>query len=226
MPAKRTTMRKIRDIFRLRQSAGLTIRQINASTKTSIGAIQKLLTTSDYLTYQVTCPSSSCEVNRDFLTSYSCYGIKLTRSPTLFTSSRNHYPHIQSLSAFGHVFQIGNQVIQVLVAYNVRFKAFHTAIWPVSDRLRISYQFFQGRCAEVFCGIHWHVQIRPDTGRALFIHGMASKTIFNEQPKTFCNRIIHGQPARWENLWIRSLQRVLDFKCRQHIRPFFRANVG
>ena len=42
-------MRKIRDILRLRQSAGLSIRQINASTKASVGAIQKLLTTADEL---------------------------------------------------------------------------------------------------------------------------------------------------------------------------------
>lgn len=43
MPAKRTAMRKIRDILRLRLSAGLSIRDINASTKVSVGAIQKLL---------------------------------------------------------------------------------------------------------------------------------------------------------------------------------------
>lgn len=36
-------MRKIRDILRLRLAAGLSIRQINASTKVSVGAIQKLL---------------------------------------------------------------------------------------------------------------------------------------------------------------------------------------
>ena len=36
-------MRKIRDILRLRLSAGLTIRQISDSTKASVGAIQKLL---------------------------------------------------------------------------------------------------------------------------------------------------------------------------------------
>jgi transposase len=36
-------MRKIRDILRLRLAGGLSIRQINASTKVSIGAIQKLL---------------------------------------------------------------------------------------------------------------------------------------------------------------------------------------
>jgi transposase len=42
-------MRKIREILRLRCSAGLSIRQINASTKASIGAIQQLLTTADEL---------------------------------------------------------------------------------------------------------------------------------------------------------------------------------
>jgi transposase len=43
MSAKRITMRKIRDILRLRLAGGLSIRQIKASTKVSIGAIQKLL---------------------------------------------------------------------------------------------------------------------------------------------------------------------------------------
>lgn len=43
MPAKRTTMRKIRDILRLRLAAELSIRDIHASTKVSVGAIQKLL---------------------------------------------------------------------------------------------------------------------------------------------------------------------------------------
>jgi transposase len=43
VPAKRTPMRKIRDVLRLRLEAGLSIRQISASTKTSVGAIQKLL---------------------------------------------------------------------------------------------------------------------------------------------------------------------------------------
>jgi hypothetical protein len=42
-------MRKIREILRLRQSTGLSIRQINASTKASVGAIQQLLTTADEL---------------------------------------------------------------------------------------------------------------------------------------------------------------------------------
>lgn len=36
-------MRKIRDVLRLRIAAGLLIRQIRASTKVSLGAIQKLL---------------------------------------------------------------------------------------------------------------------------------------------------------------------------------------
>lgn len=43
MAAKRITMRKIREILRLRFAAGLSIRQIKDSTKVSIGAIQKLL---------------------------------------------------------------------------------------------------------------------------------------------------------------------------------------
>lgn len=43
MAAKRITMRKIRDILRLRFAAGLSIRQIKNSTKVSVGAIQKLL---------------------------------------------------------------------------------------------------------------------------------------------------------------------------------------
>ena len=43
MSAKRITMRKIRDVLRLRLAAGLSIRQIKASTKVSVGAIQKLL---------------------------------------------------------------------------------------------------------------------------------------------------------------------------------------
>lgn len=42
-------MRKIRDILRLRRAAGLSIRQIHASTKASVGAIQKLLARADEL---------------------------------------------------------------------------------------------------------------------------------------------------------------------------------
>lgn len=49
MAAKRMTMRKIRDILRLRLSAGLSIRQINVSTKASVGAIQKLLAQAETL---------------------------------------------------------------------------------------------------------------------------------------------------------------------------------
>jgi transposase len=49
MPATRLTMRKIRETLRLRLEAGLPYRQISASTKTSIGAIQKLLSKADSL---------------------------------------------------------------------------------------------------------------------------------------------------------------------------------
>jgi transposase len=44
MAAKRITMRKIREVLRLRYEAKLSVRQINTSTKISVGAIQKLLT--------------------------------------------------------------------------------------------------------------------------------------------------------------------------------------
>ena len=43
MPGKRTTMRKLRDVLRLRHAAGLSIRDISRSTKLSVGGIQKLL---------------------------------------------------------------------------------------------------------------------------------------------------------------------------------------
>jgi len=46
---KRITMRKIRDVLRLRLEAGLSIRQISASTKTSVGAIQKLFSRAEAL---------------------------------------------------------------------------------------------------------------------------------------------------------------------------------
>lgn len=49
MPGKRTAMRRIRDVLRLRYAAGLSIRQINAGTKVSVGAIQKLLTRAEAL---------------------------------------------------------------------------------------------------------------------------------------------------------------------------------
>ncbi|ERS85695.1 hypothetical protein Q667_03505 [Marinobacter sp. C1S70] len=47
-------MRKIRELLRLRLDAGLSIRQISASTKTSVGAIQKLLARAD--TLEITWP--------------------------------------------------------------------------------------------------------------------------------------------------------------------------
>ena len=49
MPAKRIAMRKIRDVLRLRLEARLSIRQIKASTKVSVGAIQKLLSQAELL---------------------------------------------------------------------------------------------------------------------------------------------------------------------------------
>jgi len=42
-------MRKIRDVLRLRLEARLSIRQIKASTKVSVGAIQKLLSQAELL---------------------------------------------------------------------------------------------------------------------------------------------------------------------------------
>jgi len=49
MSAKRIAMRKIREILRLRLEAGLSVRQIHASAKVSVGAIQKLLKKADEL---------------------------------------------------------------------------------------------------------------------------------------------------------------------------------
>ena len=43
-------MRKIREVLRLRLEAGLSIQKISTSTKTSVGAIQKLLARADALT--------------------------------------------------------------------------------------------------------------------------------------------------------------------------------
>ena len=43
MSAKRIAMRKIREVLRLRFDAGLSIRQISASTKISVGSIQNIL---------------------------------------------------------------------------------------------------------------------------------------------------------------------------------------
>ena len=49
MSAKRMPMRKIREVLRLRLEAGLSIRQISAGTKTSVGSIQKLLSRANAL---------------------------------------------------------------------------------------------------------------------------------------------------------------------------------
>jgi len=43
MSAKRVTMRQLRELLRLRYEAQLSIRQINASTKISVGKIQSVL---------------------------------------------------------------------------------------------------------------------------------------------------------------------------------------
>ncbi len=43
MSAKRTAMRKLREVLRLSYSAGLSIRKISASTKISVGSIQSIL---------------------------------------------------------------------------------------------------------------------------------------------------------------------------------------
>jgi transposase len=50
MAAKRIAMRKIREVLRLRFEAKLSVRQINASTKISVGSIQKLLKKANGLT--------------------------------------------------------------------------------------------------------------------------------------------------------------------------------
>jgi len=49
MPGKRIAMRQIRDVLSLRLEARLSIRQIKASTKVSVGAIQKLLSQAESL---------------------------------------------------------------------------------------------------------------------------------------------------------------------------------
>ena len=43
MSGKRTTMRKLRDVLRLRFQAGLSLRDISRSTKLSVGGVQKLI---------------------------------------------------------------------------------------------------------------------------------------------------------------------------------------
>lgn len=58
MAAQRITMRKIREILRLRFEANLSFRQINASTKISVGAIQKLLSKANELTLSWPLPDS------------------------------------------------------------------------------------------------------------------------------------------------------------------------
>ena len=49
MSAKRTAMRKLREVLRLSFSAGLAIRQISASTKISVGSIQNILKLAEQL---------------------------------------------------------------------------------------------------------------------------------------------------------------------------------
>ena len=49
MSNKRTTMRKLREILRLRLQIGLSIRAISRSTKLSVGGVQKLLSRAEAL---------------------------------------------------------------------------------------------------------------------------------------------------------------------------------
>ena len=49
MSNKRTTMRKLRELLRLRLQAGLSIRAISRSTKLSVGGVQKLLSRAEAL---------------------------------------------------------------------------------------------------------------------------------------------------------------------------------
>jgi len=55
-------MRKIRDVLRLRHAGGLSIRQINASTKVSVGAVQKLLAKAEALALGWPLPAELTEV--------------------------------------------------------------------------------------------------------------------------------------------------------------------
>ena len=57
MAAKRISMRKIREVLRLKFEAKLSIRKINASTKISVGAIQKLLSKANELALTWPLPS-------------------------------------------------------------------------------------------------------------------------------------------------------------------------
>ena len=49
MPNKRVTMRKLREILRLRLQAGLSVRATSRSTKLSVGGVQKLLSRAEAL---------------------------------------------------------------------------------------------------------------------------------------------------------------------------------
>ena len=49
MPSKRISMRKLREILRLRLSGGLSMRQINGSLRISLGAVQKVISKADEL---------------------------------------------------------------------------------------------------------------------------------------------------------------------------------
>jgi transposase len=49
MSAKRTAMRKLREVLRLSYSAGLSIRKISASTKISVGSVQTILKQAEQL---------------------------------------------------------------------------------------------------------------------------------------------------------------------------------
>ena len=61
-------MRKIRDVLRLRLEARLSIRQIRASTKVSVGAIQKLLRQAESLglSWPLPCALDDAELARMF----------------------------------------------------------------------------------------------------------------------------------------------------------------
>jgi len=48
----------------------------------------------------------------------------------------------ESLFPFGHVFQIGHQVLQVFVAYHIGFKPIHPAIGPMPHILWVPNQLF------------------------------------------------------------------------------------
>ena len=49
MPTKRLSMRNLREILRLRFQAGLSLRQIKASQRVSLGVVQKITSTADAL---------------------------------------------------------------------------------------------------------------------------------------------------------------------------------